>query len=211
MITITSRDPITLWSDICSGWLSGQEQDWIEEVEGARYYSYSNLFTCHWDYHSVEHEGRSILSACAIKNVKGVEVPGSSKDAVLVKPTPWGELHILTKKSGAKQVHLYTDQLELCRGFLKLMVGLQTAFHTIGLSAMIPTAIHSTCAYFNRVNLPFLYAVFGRRVFLDTQLTILLNRDIDNLKKILSKDYRNKGHQRVWKHVVEILGKENIL
>lgn len=208
---MASRDPITLWSDLCSGWLSGQEQEWIDEVEGARYYSYNNLFSFNWDYHAVDGEGGRIMSICSVKAPETVHVPGSTKDSVHVCPTKWGELHVLTKKAGQKQAHLYTDQLELSRGLLKMILGLQACFRTIGLGAMIPVAIHSTCAYFNRVNLPYLYAIFGRRVFLDVNLTAILNRDIDNLKNILSKKYKNKGHQRVWMRAVEVLGRDNIL
>lgn len=60
MIMINARDPIELWYNLCSGWVSGQE-DWIEEKSGSMFFSYNNVMAVRWDYNTVENQGKDLL------------------------------------------------------------------------------------------------------------------------------------------------------
>lgn len=206
MIYLNSRDPISLYSDLMTGFLSGQE-DWVQEVDGGKHFTYANLFTCLWDYQAISIEGRKFLTTCAIKKGKYGPFEVEQGSNLRFSKTSFGEVHFLNRK----QVHVYVRELELIRNYFKVIQELQALFAQEKVEIMTSVALHTSVATFSEKYLPMLYALFGRRAFLNPTLSTRLNLEIDNLQKILKPQYKNKSHQKVWEHVVSIIGRENIL
>lgn len=213
MIDHNSRDPISLWNDLALGWLSGQE-DWIDAMIGPRSYSYNNLFVCRWDYSAIEREGEDLRKKMLVKPVQvreDFERPEPSKKPVYVDTidTSFGYFDLLHRPSKRPQVHVNARVVELPRQFLSICIECNAYFRALRLDPMTPVAFHITALYFNRITMPLLFPIFGRRSFIDYRISEALNRDLDRLGYITSKKYPNKLHRKIWRHVKKMLGERN--
>lgn len=216
MINQRSRDPLSLWFDLCNGWLSGQET-WIEEAVRHKYMSYSNLFVCGWDFHVLRNEGRKVFNVFGVKRKEKFTewvppiIPKIEGDHFLFEyPKVKGisAIHFLKKSKSPIQAHVYVASVEFPMGYLKLIHKLNQIFTLSRVPQGTGVAIHSTEAYFSRITMPLLLPVLGRNAWIDGELTAIMEHDRAILPRILSPKYRYKKHQKVWARVREIMGEE---
>lgn len=210
MIESSSRDPVTLWSDLSQGWISGQETEWFDEQLGGRFYSYNNLLVCRWDYLAMQTEGEEIRRNLMLKEAHleflFAQPDLLRRDFIDSFDFPFGRVDLVKKRSGALALHLYTSVCEFPREFFGNAIQLNAQLKQWKIPPMTPMAFHSTALYFSRTTMPLLLPIFGRRSFLSGELSTYLNKDMDRMKIILSKNYKNKTHQAVWKHVRKMMG-----
>lgn len=222
MIVLASRTPITLWSDLCSGWISGQE-DWTEEAGGARYVSYANLLTCHWDYRAMDSEGITLLRDLAAQKASATNGAPVAEEVFPEKKTyvTWdrptllnlyrvGLIEFVKKHTGEVQVHVHVTTVDAVREFAELLFALNEYFKAVKVPQGTTIVFQVTRMTLSFFAMPLLMPILGKRAFFDFQLLERLNRDIRKLETVIFKEeYKNKAHQEVWKHVVQVMGKEN--
>ena len=213
MITISSRDLIALWHDLATGFLSGQE-DWIDERIGSNYIAYHCLLAGGWDHRPFTTEGENLRTLMKIpeKPFDDFHIRVGANGDQLIESIFIGGTRIdkLRKKSGILSFHIYQSSIEFPRKFFTLLVGLDQLFQNWKVPHLTPVALHITALKFNLITMPFLLPVLGRRAFFNIELSEVLNKDLDNLKRILAPDYPYKKHQAVWKLVKERMGPEEV-
>lgn len=211
MIVTNSRDLLTLFHDLAVGWVSGQETTWIDERIGPNDVAYNCLLTGRWDHRAMQIEGQRLAGLMRVSPIfanwrtfeNGTGVHSYNLGSYV-------RLDILRKGSGSVTYHVYVPEIEFPRSFFQLLVSLDEIFNSEKVGYLAPVAFHITRLNFSRTTMPFLLPILGRRAFFDVELSETLNKDLDNLKTILSPDYRNKKKQAVWALVKKHMGNEEV-
>jgi len=218
MIVINARDPITLWQNLCSGWISGQE-DWIEDRTSTRYYSYANLLSTHWLYAEIDGRLPELIRDLGLKGLKDMKIPPApayilermQKDRFIEGfPMAWGHIDLVKKSRETQvQVHAYIRDLDVTCDFPSWIYEMDQLYKGMRLDEATPTVIHSTAFHFSRITMPLLMPILGKRAFFDYELSAIMNKDIQRLDTVIFKDdFKNKRLQAVWRHVIDVMGRK---
>lgn len=214
MITLQSRDLISLWFDLANGWVSGQEV-WIDELIGTNQIAYHCLLTAGWDHRPFESEGNNLRSLMRIPENPFDQIPIriSTNGNAMIESFLLGTTRIdkLRKKSGTTSYHVYHPSIEFPRKFFALLTGLDYLFRSWGVPHMTPVALHITALKFSEVTVPFLLPILGRRAFFDAKLSEIIEAGLDHLDYIVeSQEFRRKKERAVWKLVKKRLGPNDL-
>lgn len=213
LITIQSRDLVSLWFDLASGWISGQET-WIDEKIGRNHIAYHCLLTGGWDHRPFESEGENLTDLMRLKipQVPAQDYPTTLNGSLGVYSYDLGQIRIdsLRKANRALSFHVYVPRIEFPRNFFDLLLNIDALFEHWKVPHLTPVGLHITALEFSEVTMPFLLPIMGRKAFFSAELSEIINTDLDNLSFILSEKYTRKKHQAVWRLVKKRLGPEEV-